>query len=576
MKKLLATLGFWLAACLPGYANVPCTVPFNLTNGTTADATQVMANYNAILSCLTQAAASGVNSDITQLTGLTSPFVPASGGTPVFLGGTSTGSSNAYVVSTTVPNNFSLTTGYTVIFKASFTNTGATTLAANGQAATAIFKQTPAGPVAMAGGEIVSGQIVGAVYDGTQFEMLPPLNVSTGFGLSNIITIASVTVATGGSGCSNGSQTFTIVGGSGTAATFSGTVSSGSLVGALVVVTAGQYTTAPSAPATTTGAACGTQPTVNFATNTPSVSISSAAPPYGFDQPVNMGLTAVQNTPTANLLQVCVTTAAGATPTATNPVLIPFPNNGLVTWLSITGSHCMNTNAAGATLGSQNSVPFRFWIAEFNNAGTPVLSLWHSGAGAATPVIDPLDETSAQSSTAISGGATSAGVFYTPNGTTVATKQIKILGYLEYNAGLATAGSYSSAPTKIQLFGPGVKKPGDYLQNVSTSGSSTGTITPTSAINLVEYSIVANLTGTTAVGIFQMNATGPLKRNGTTIETITVVAYGSAAGQQTTNPVTWSSVDNPASTSAQSYVISGTGNFGSYAAQNFTLKEVQG
>lgn len=49
-------------------AGVPCTVPFNLLNGTVADATQVMANYNAIITCLGSAAASGVNSDITSLT----------------------------------------------------------------------------------------------------------------------------------------------------------------------------------------------------------------------------------------------------------------------------------------------------------------------------------------------------------------------------------------------------------------------------------------------------------------------------------------------------------------------------
>jgi hypothetical protein len=50
-------------------------VPFTLVNGTIADAGQVMANYNAILTCLaTGAAASGVNSDITSLTSLSPPI----------------------------------------------------------------------------------------------------------------------------------------------------------------------------------------------------------------------------------------------------------------------------------------------------------------------------------------------------------------------------------------------------------------------------------------------------------------------------------------------------------------------
>ena len=86
-------------------------------------------------------------------------------------------------------------------------------------------------------------------------------------------------------------------------------------------------------------------------------------------------------------------------------------------------------------------------------------------------------------STAVSSGATSADVFYTPNGTTVSSKAFRITGYLEYLSGLAvehhktgemvwlplsdaagdlfsraTAGTYGSAPTNLQLFGPGIKK----------------------------------------------------------------------------------------------------------------------
>mgnify|MGYP001599386539 FL=1 len=56
------------------------TLPFTLTNGTTADASQVMANYNALVTAFTLAAEAGVNSSITALTGLTTPIPPASGG----------------------------------------------------------------------------------------------------------------------------------------------------------------------------------------------------------------------------------------------------------------------------------------------------------------------------------------------------------------------------------------------------------------------------------------------------------------------------------------------------------------
>jgi hypothetical protein len=75
MKKLLLAFLLLLPFSAPAKAGVPCSVPFTLVNGTIADAGQVMANYNAILTCLaTGAAASGVNSDITALTTLSPPI----------------------------------------------------------------------------------------------------------------------------------------------------------------------------------------------------------------------------------------------------------------------------------------------------------------------------------------------------------------------------------------------------------------------------------------------------------------------------------------------------------------------
>jgi len=59
-------------------------LPDNLTNGTTADASQVMANFNTIVSDVnTNAVAQGANSTITSLSGLTTPLSVAQGGTGV-------------------------------------------------------------------------------------------------------------------------------------------------------------------------------------------------------------------------------------------------------------------------------------------------------------------------------------------------------------------------------------------------------------------------------------------------------------------------------------------------------------
>lgn len=56
--------------------------PFNLTNGTPADATQVMANFNNLLTCANNNLAhNGANSDITSLSGLSTPLSISQGGT---------------------------------------------------------------------------------------------------------------------------------------------------------------------------------------------------------------------------------------------------------------------------------------------------------------------------------------------------------------------------------------------------------------------------------------------------------------------------------------------------------------
>jgi hypothetical protein len=78
-------------------------------------------------------------------------------------------------------------------------------------------------------------------------------------------TVASATMATGGATCTNGTQLFTVSGGTGTAATLTGTVVANAIqAGALTVTTPGSYTVFPPSPATVTGGGCGTPPTVNL------------------------------------------------------------------------------------------------------------------------------------------------------------------------------------------------------------------------------------------------------------------------------------------------------------------------
>lgn len=99
-------------------------------------------------------------------------------------------------------------------------------------------------------------------------------NISTGALNSNDATAVpgwqispnagGATVATGGSGCTNGTQTFTSVGGTGigTASQVSGLVTGGILANPLTVVVPGSYVTPPGSPVATTGGGCSVQPTV--------------------------------------------------------------------------------------------------------------------------------------------------------------------------------------------------------------------------------------------------------------------------------------------------------------------------
>jgi hypothetical protein len=65
-----------------------------------------------------------------------------------------------------------LTTGGVYSFVAGGTNTTAVTLNINGTGAKAVLKVASAGPIALAGGEIATGNIVVAVYDGVQFQLV--------------------------------------------------------------------------------------------------------------------------------------------------------------------------------------------------------------------------------------------------------------------------------------------------------------------------------------------------------------------------------------------------------------------
>lgn len=192
MKKLIGNACFvlfliWAAAA---DAQIVGTLPFQLQNGTTADATQVMADFNKILNDVnTNGAKNGVNTDITALNALVTPITPAQGGSSVYFASTSGGTANAQTVAAPAPVGFTLSVGKRVTFIAGFTNTGAMQLNVNGTGLTNVFRPTPAGPVALLGGEVVVGNYIEAVFDGTQYQLYTDATQKGGFG--PIATVAS-------------------------------------------------------------------------------------------------------------------------------------------------------------------------------------------------------------------------------------------------------------------------------------------------------------------------------------------------------------------------------------------------
>jgi len=206
----------------------------------------------------------------------------------------------------------------------------------------------------------------------------------------------------------------------------------------------------------------------------------------------------------SNILTLSVVSAAGAAPSSGSPVDVTFRNITLATGAPTTISLTAATTVAipdTALMGTTNDIPFRLWIVAFNDGGTVRLAAINC---ATTASVYPLAGWGIASATAVSTGADSAQVFYGSAGVTA--KSYTVLGYVTYESGLSTAGTWSAVPTRVQSFDESVRLPGTPLNHVyardttgTTSSSNTdvdtgltATITPSSAANLVLASAIHN------------------------------------------------------------------------------------
>ena len=240
----------------------------------------------------------------------------------------------------------------------------------------------------------------------------------------------------------------------------------------------------------------------------------------GFDQPINLWINV---TVSANSLTVAFKAAnTSADATALNPITVLFrdyrPAEGNPSQAQITGPLSI-TAPTGATLGSTSGVPFRFWIVLFNNSGTIFPGLINcSGNGR----LYSLMESNLVSPSAIGAGSTSLGTFYSTS--SLSNVPFRIVGFLTYETALVTAGTYNNAPDVVQLFGAGVKKPGDLIQTVSGSTTTPGannsgvmaplsvpfsqSITMVSKANLVRVVIMSTMNTSSGAGCATQIARG--------------------------------------------------------------------
>lgn len=224
----------------------------------------------------------------------------------------------------------------------------------------------------------------------------------------------------------------------------------------------------------------------------------------------------INATVSSNALTIALKDRNGNDPSTASPVVLAFRDstltNGDPVIRALTGPLSI-TVPSGASLGTQNGTAGRIWIGLFDNAGTLVLGVYNSCqivTGIPVSVVS-WDESNPASGTAISAGATSAQTWYTSG--SITTKSLRIIGYLE--ASEATAGTWATGPTLVQLYGPGMRKPGDVVHELygtnSTSDSFTSasyvvfghsqiTITPASAANLIRVDASGNM-GFTPAGV---------------------------------------------------------------------------
>jgi hypothetical protein len=204
---------------------------------------------------------------------------------------------------------------------------------------------------------------------------------------------------------------------------------------------------------------------------------------------------------TGNAATFAIKTLAGTDPSTSDPVSVIF-GDGTQRYLTAALSV---TQASGTNMGTVSGVSFRLWFALFDDAGTLRMASRNCA------------DTSGGVSGFPGGGRASTVNNNTANqqtwcsGVVLSNAQFVIIGFADYDGGLTTAGTWATSPTRIQMFGPHMKTPGDTVFVLQFPISTAFT---TSSVSYVDSTVTATFTPTARQNPIRWQATVPFDNVG--------------------------------------------------------------
>ena len=201
-----------------------------------------------------------------------------------------------------------------------------------------------------------------------------------------------------------------------------------------------------------------------------------------------------------NILTVRVITALGSDPSAEDPLLAVFNDGGLPVSCTQAAPLALSL-AAGSTMGVPANTPFNLWVGWFYDAGVSRLALINTRNGSSVCSIS-----AARASALAEGGgaADEAQKFFAS--AAISDKPFIVVGKLEWDAGLTTAGQWTT-PSRVIAYYPGMKLPCDVVQVATTS---TATQANNASSTYADAGPSVSLAPQSAANLVTLLATGPI------------------------------------------------------------------